>query len=136
MDQVLEHPKQPQTCLQEAYRLLRPGGVLFLGCPNIRSLASAGKHLLERIGLRRGHRGRYFDTQHHLFYYSPGVLRKILEQYYRFEVVRVQGDPLIHKREYPNRLYAHLCRRLPWLDSTFQVLAMKRVFGEGTGVRA
>ena len=126
LDQVLEHPKQPQNCLREAYRLLRPGGVLFIGCPNIMSIASVAKSLQERLGLRRRSRGRYYDTQHHLFYYSPGVLRRILEQYYGFEVMAVHGDPLIRKKRYPNRLIIFLYRRLPWLDSTFQLVALKR----------
>jgi len=126
LDQVLEHPKQPRKCLQEAHRLLRPGGVLFIGCPNIMSLASAAKALLERLRLRRRSRGRYYGTQHHLFYFSPGVLRRLLERYYGFQVLRVQGDPLIGKKEYPNPLYTYLSRRLPWLDSTFQLLARKQ----------
>lgn len=126
LDQVLEHPKQPQTCLREAHRLLRPGGVLFLGCPNITSLSSAAKALQERLGLRRRSRGRYYDTQHHLFYYSPGVLRRILQRYFDFQVLWVHGDPLIRKKQHPNRLLVALSRRWPWLDSTFQLLAVKR----------
>jgi SAM-dependent methyltransferase len=125
LDQVLEHPKRPQECLREARRLLRPGGVLFIGCPNIMSLSSAAKSVQEKLGLRRRTRGRYYDTQHHLFYYSPGVLRRILERYYGFEVLWVHGDPLIRKKEYPNRLLAAISRRWPWLDSTFQLLAVK-----------
>jgi SAM-dependent methyltransferase len=125
LDQVLEHPKQPQDCLREAHRLLRVGGVLFLGCPNIRSLSSVVKLLLERVGIRRRNRGRYYDTQHHLFYYSPGVLRAILHQYYGFKVLRVWGDPLSRKKQYPNRAYASFARRLPWLGSTFHLLAQK-----------
>lgn len=53
LDQVLEHPKQPQKCLRKAHRLLRPGGAMFVGCPNIASMACAAKGLLERLGVRR-----------------------------------------------------------------------------------
>ncbi len=125
LDQVLEHPKQPQKCLREAHRLLRPGGAMFVGCPNIASMACAAKGLLERLGVRRRRRGRYYGTEHHLFYYSPSVLRRILEQYYGFRVLWVRGDPLVRKKEYPNGVYTFLHRRLPWLDSTFQLLALK-----------
>ncbi len=125
LDQVLEHPKQPRQCLQEAHRLLRPGGALFIGCPNIMSIASAGKAALERLGLRRRNRGRYYNTEHHLFYYSPRVLRRILERHYGFKVLRVQGDPLLRKKRRPNRFYIFLCRRFPCFDSTFQLLALK-----------
>jgi SAM-dependent methyltransferase len=125
VDQVIEHPKQPQRCLREAYRLLRPGGVLFIGCPNIASISSACKHLEEQLGVRRRNRGRYYDTQHHLFYYSPGVLRRILERYFGFQVVAMHGDPLLWRRNRPGWLYALLSRRMPWLGSTFQLLARK-----------
>jgi SAM-dependent methyltransferase len=125
LDQVLEHPKQPGQCLRVVHRLLRPGGALFIGCPNIRSLSSATKHLLEQLGFHRHHRGRYYDTQHHLFYYSPGVLRGILEQYHGFQVHWIHGDPLIRKKRRPSGLALALCQRLPWLDSTFQLLATK-----------
>ena len=94
LDQVLEHPKQPQRCLREAHRLLRPGGVMFLACPNIMSIAAATKSLLERLGLRRRSCGRYYNTEHHLFYYSPGVLRRILERWFGFRVCWIQGGSL------------------------------------------
>jgi SAM-dependent methyltransferase len=125
LDQVIEHPKRPRECLQEAYRLLRPGGAMLIGCPNITSIASTTKAFLEWIGIRRRKRGHYYNTEHHLFYYSPGVLRRILEQYYHFKVLRVQGDPLLQKKERAGRLYVFLHRRFPCLESTFQVLAVK-----------
>jgi SAM-dependent methyltransferase len=125
LDQVLEHPKQPRECLHEAHRLLRVGGVLFLGCPNIMSLSSSLKMLLERVGIRRRNRGRYYDTQHHLFYFSPGVLRRLLERYYGFKVLFVEGDPLSRTKEEPRGPYVRLARRMPCLGSTFQLLAQK-----------
>ncbi len=87
IDQVLEHPKRPQECLLEANRLLRRGGILFIGCPNIASLSSVGKTLLGRLGLKRL-RGRHYDSAHHLFYYSPRVLRRLLERQFGFRVLR------------------------------------------------
>jgi 2-polyprenyl-3-methyl-5-hydroxy-6-metoxy-1,4-benzoquinol methylase len=126
LDQVIEHPKQPQTMLREVHRLLRPGGVMFIGCPNITSLSSALKTMLERLGLRRRNRGRYYNTEHHLFYYSPRVLRRILERHFGFQVLQIQGDALQHKVNYPNRFYIFLHRRYPSLDSTFQLLAAKQ----------
>ncbi len=125
LDQVIEHPKQPRDLLREVHRLLRSGGVMLLGCPNIMSLSSTVKLVLERLGIRRRKRGHYYNTEHHLLYYSPSVLRRILEQYYRFQVLRVQGDPLLQKKERPGRFYIALHRRFPCLESTFQVLAVK-----------
>jgi SAM-dependent methyltransferase len=125
LDQVIEHPKQPQKLLREVHRLLRPGGVLYIGCPNIASLSSTSKHVLERLGIRRRNRGRYYNTEHHLFFYSPGVLRQLLERVFGFRILRVQGDPLSHKVNSPNRLSVGLQRRVPCLGSTFQVFAAK-----------
>ncbi len=125
LDQVIEHPKQPGDCLREVHRLLRPGGVMLLGCPNIMSISSAFKLSLERLGIPRRRRGHYYNTEHHLFYYSPSVLQRILEQHYRFRILRVQGDPLRQKKKLPGRFYIALHQRIPCLESTFQILAAK-----------
>jgi SAM-dependent methyltransferase len=124
MDQVLEHPKRPAECLLEASRILRPRGVLFVGCPNIMSLSAVGKTLLGRLHLKRS-RGKHYDTAHHLFYYSPRVLRNLLEQRYGFKVLHVQGDPLIWQRRDLPWIKASAQRFWPCLDSTFQLFARK-----------
>ena len=84
---VLEHPKNPAAYLRRIFELLRPGGVLFLACPNIDSLSNRTKTFLGRIGLKRD-RGRHYDTWHHLFYYSPRGLARQLENRFGFEVLR------------------------------------------------
>ena len=135
MDQVLEHPKRPQECLLEAHRLLRRGGILFVGCPNIMSVASIGKTLLDRLRLKPL-RGRHYDTAHHLFYFSPRVLRRLLERQFGFRVLHVQGDPFVWERRLPSRIKTVLYRQFPWLDSTFQVFAQKATDVVETGPRS
>jgi SAM-dependent methyltransferase len=94
LDQVLEHPKDPARSLRFAQRVLRTGGVLYLGVPNIASWSNAWKTLQDRLGIRTGsRRGKHFDTWHHLHYYSPRCLREVLEPRYGFRVLRMAGDP-------------------------------------------
>jgi len=129
MDQVLEHAKNPRDYLVEIRRILAPGGVLFIGCPNIGSLANAGKTLLDRLGLRR-HRGRQYGLPKHLVYYSPYALKRVLERHYGFSVPAVQGDPLNdwrprNRASWSFRAASALRRRVPFLDSTFQIFAQK-----------
>lgn len=132
MDQVLEHPKNPQDYLRECLRLLSAGGVLFIGCPNIGSLASRGKTLAGKLGLKKAKsRGRHYDMWHHLFYYSPGVLSRILEEHYGYRVLVAEGAPLagthhtVPNRTWLSRTANDLRRRFPVLESTFRLLAQK-----------
>jgi len=130
MDQVLEHPKNPGDYLREAYRILRPVGVLFVGCPNIESIASQWKTLLGKVGLKRT-RGKHYDTTHHLSYFSPWQLRRALRTHFGFEVVVIEGDPLsgqkprLENRTRCGRLMTRLRRRFPVLEGTFRIVARK-----------
>ena len=130
MDQVLEHPKNPQHYLAEVHRILKPAGVLFIGCPNITSVSSMFKTVLGRWGLKR-RRGRHYDTFHHLFYYSPRRLAQVMEKQFNYEVLSSEGAPLggVKKQlegDGPlTRLSFALRRRLPLLEGTFRLLARK-----------
>jgi SAM-dependent methyltransferase len=132
MDQVLEHPKNPRDYLLEARRLLAPGGVLFIGCPNIRSLSNVGKTVAGKLGLKsKRSRGKHYDMWHHLFYYSPDVLARILENHYGLEVLAAEGQPFAGSHdEMPNRTWLSRTvndwrRRVPVLESSFRLLARK-----------
>lgn len=126
MDQVLEHLKDPSAYLRRVHRLLRPGGVLFIGVPNIGSLANQAKTLVGRLGLRRRRRGRHYASQHHIFYFSPPVLRRILERF-GFEVLTLRGSLKPQK----NPITPRLSGWFPNLDSGF--LAVARKAGPGSG---
>lgn len=121
LDQVIEHPKNPGDFLRRARSLLRPGGVLYLGQPNIGSLANRAKTWIGRLGLRPRRRGRHYSCQHHITYYRPDVLTRLLRDPFGFEVLEVCGSPKPHQRSWLDPII----RRFPLLDSSFVVLARR-----------
>lgn len=131
MDQVLEHPKNPQDYLRAIHRLLRPGGLVMIGVPNTGSLACRAKTALGRLGLKRRRRGRHWDMFQHLFFYSPRALRNILERFFNYEVIAIEGAPLAGIKSKQERggplndsLHA-LRRRFPVLEGSMRILARK-----------
>lgn len=66
---VLEHIEEPRAALEEARRLLRPGGSLTVGVPNRRSL------------LARVARDNWFflDVPRHLWHFDKRTLRELVE---------------------------------------------------------
>jgi len=78
LHQVLEHVKNPNEYLQKIRRLLVEGGHVFVAVPNIHSVSNKSKFILESIGLRRKNVGKYYDTYHHLLYFTPSTLRRLL----------------------------------------------------------
>jgi 2-polyprenyl-3-methyl-5-hydroxy-6-metoxy-1,4-benzoquinol methylase len=68
---VLEHLENPADTLHRVAKLLRPGGLLIIEVPNLSSLQSRvfGKYWL------------HLDLERHLFHFSAGGLRTLLETY-------------------------------------------------------
>lgn len=129
LDQVLEHPKNPQDYLREINRLLRPNGVVFIGCPNITSISNRTKTVLGKLGLKR-RRGSHYDTFHHLFYYAPQALANVMRHRYGLDTLTIEGDPysgLQYKAggSFAARVLTSLRRRFPVLESTFRLVARK-----------
>jgi SAM-dependent methyltransferase len=123
LDQVLEHPKDPGEHLRLCRRLLTADGVLLVGVPNIASVSSTYKTILGKLGLK-ARRGKHYDSWHHLFYYSPATLPRLLERHYGFRVLLVQGDPKPRRHAGGTaRLHDWAARRLPVLDSSFVLIA-------------
>ena len=96
---VLEHAPAPGPCLQEARRVLRPGGWLVVQVPNAGSLQ---RRLL-------GQRWEGFDVPRHLVDYSERTLSRVLEQH-GFAVERVdhfclRDNPAMLARSFFPRLY-------------------------------
>jgi hypothetical protein len=106
--------------------VLMPGGVLYIGVPNIDSISASWKTFLGKRNLKPLC-GRHYDTWHHLFYYAPRPLRRILEDHFDFEVLRVEGDPFpIEDDRVMGRFGNTLRRRFAFLDSSFRVVARPR----------
>jgi 2-polyprenyl-3-methyl-5-hydroxy-6-metoxy-1,4-benzoquinol methylase len=86
LNAVLEHLKYPNRYLEKVSSLVKGGGVLFILVPNIRSLSFRFKYWLEKLGIRSKRRGNYYDTDHHVLYFSPETLGRLLAKH-GFDVV-------------------------------------------------
>jgi len=86
MHQVLEHVKQPNEYLDKISVLVRKDGCLFIAVPNIKSLANRFKSFLEMKGIRKKSIGKYYDTDHHILFFEPKTLIKLVENH-GFKVV-------------------------------------------------
>ncbi len=124
---VLEHPKNPRDYIAKISEVLRPGGGLFIACPNIDGANARIKTLIGKLHLKRT-RGKHYDCWHHLFHYSPKILKRVLERDFGFEVVRASNGYGEEAREYGERKL----RRAFWIDefapcwkSVFTVLALR-----------
>jgi len=80
MHQVLEHVKDPWSFVEKIHSLLNPGGVFFVATPNIWSLSNRLKYSYERMGLRKSEIGKYFDSSHHLNYFTPKAMNRLLSR--------------------------------------------------------
>ncbi len=80
MHQVLEHLKNPRSYLEQVHNMLRNKGLLFIASPNITSLSARIKFWLETKGLKKNKIGSYYDTDHHIIYFSPVVLESLLRK--------------------------------------------------------
>ena len=122
---VLEHLKSPVSYLTKMGELLRPGGIIFVALPNIRGLASAVKFILERLGIRKTNVGAYYDTGHHLFYFTPSTLRRLLTRM-GFRVLYVRSGHRVHPHQSAAArwLMRNITERFAW-KSTFLMIARK-----------
>lgn len=120
LDQVIEHPRDPGRYLETCKELLRSGGVLFLGLPNMGSLSNRLKTLADRLRLRV-RRGRHYNTRHHLTYFTPAVIVRHLRDRVGMEVLDVRGS--LGPQGNPMVTIVH--RFGPFFDSTFIVIARK-----------
>lgn len=79
MHHVLEHLKDPLVYINKIFGLLNDGGVFFIVLPNINSRSAIFKRTLEKAGIRKKNIGAYYDTDHHIFYFTPASLKRLLQ---------------------------------------------------------
>ncbi|MEX1025228.1 MAG: class I SAM-dependent methyltransferase [Planctomycetota bacterium] len=120
-DQVLEHLKEPRRYLERVFELLTPGGVAYVGVPNIGSVSARFKTLTGKLGLKpKARRGRHYDTWHHINYFTPRSLTFGLEAT-GFELVQLSGCPPAGDGDWLDRLRT----RFPLFESSMCAYARK-----------
>jgi SAM-dependent methyltransferase len=126
MHHVIEHLKSPAPYLRIIHSALRDRGILFLVLPNIGSLSSRGKFYLEKLGIKRRRIGAYFDTSHHLWYYTPNTLKNLLSRF-GFAVLYMRSGHQARPRQsrLKRAFMRNVTERMLW-KSTFLVVARKQ----------
>jgi SAM-dependent methyltransferase len=125
MHHVLEHLKDPTSYLLAIRRILREEGILLLVLPNIHSFSSRTKLFLEKLRIRSTNVGAYYDTTHHLWYFTPRTLRRTLSRF-GFEVLHMRSGHRV--RPHQTRTKRFIMRTITernLLHSTFLCIAQK-----------
>lgn len=76
---VIEHLQNPLVELERCRDLLNPGGIVFVGVPNLAGISPTIKNLQSRLGLKRK-RWRHYAATHHLYFFTPATLRAMIER--------------------------------------------------------
>ena len=125
-NQVIEHLKDPVKYLDYFQSLLADNGKLFISVPNIRSTSSKIKFFLERIGLRKKNIGKYYDSDHHIFYYEPSSIKKLLElNGYKVEYLRNCSKPIGSRSKFSYITHKYIVEKL-FSTATFLLIASKK----------
>ena len=95
--------------------------ILFLGMPNVGSWSNRFKTFMGRMRLRKNH-GKHYASKHHIFFFTPVAMRKVLEGFYGFDVLCMRGS----LKPQRNPVTPFLSRWMPNADSGFIAIARKR----------
>lgn len=123
---VLEHFKDPVSHLKKINSVIKKGGILFIALPNIQSRSGLVKFALEKLKIKRKNVAAYYDTDHHLWYYTPFTIRKFLEKN-GFEILRIySGDDInLNRGEFANRIAEKIFSKILW-HSSMGVISRKK----------
>ena len=126
MHQVIEHLKDPIELLNKLTGKLKDDGVIFIAAPNIKSFSAGLKFFLERIGFRKKKIGKYYDADHHIFYYTPKVMENFLSKM-GFEILYKTG---CHRVRPNQSKVMRFIKKYTWekamLGSAFLIVARKK----------
>jgi len=122
---VLEHLKRPEKYLKKISGVLKKNGILFITLPNIQSRSSLFKLFLEKAKLKTKNVAAYYDTDHHLWYYSPFSIRYFLEKQ-GFQIIRMySGDNIkLSRSKLVNLIDEKIFSKIFW-HSSMGVIARK-----------
>ena len=123
---VVEHLKDPARDLSIMHELLSDDGYIYIGVPNIHSWSARLKLFLEKAGFKKGRVGKYYDSDHHVFYYTPKSMKNLLD-ICGFEVVLSMNGAKSHMSE--SKLIQFFTYYLPnffYSSSSFFVMARKK----------
>ena len=99
---VVDQAHEPLTIVQEAYRVLAPGGLLALRVPNARFHAAWARLLIGLGPLARSRGWDRYPVLHH-FAFTPVGLRQLVERA-GFEVLEVSNSAVASRRPVAKRL--------------------------------
>lgn len=97
---VFEHLTEPKQYLDQIFKLLKPGGILYMSFPNINSFQAKwfkGDWL-------------HLDPPRHLFFFTPDVFRKEMEKYGFYTLherhFNLEYNPFGFQQSLLNKIYA------------------------------
>lgn len=139
MGEVIEHLFDPDACIEEVRRVIRPGGTLIVTTPNLASWLNRALVLfgIQPVFSETSTRKKYghwlqllgqgkTNTQGHLKLFTLGALSELLRDL-GFDIERVEGYKFYLLAEHPvANIVESLFRFRPTLASGFIVTARRR----------
>ena len=123
---VIEHLKEPILYLNKVKEILVPEGVLFLALPNIHSRSANLKLILEKLKIKRKNIGAYYDTGHHLWYFTPKTIRHILEKNgFNVKLIYSGSSSSVYQSKFKRTLSEKIISNIFW-PSNMALIAIKK----------
>lgn len=122
---VVEHLKRPVADVKKLNEWLKPGGYFYVATPNIDAYSARLKFHLEKRGLRKKNVGKYYDSEHHVFYYSYKSMRNLLRSC-GFEVLMTMNGNKLEISDSPFiQFFSYYLTNYLYQSSAFFMIARK-----------